>query len=215
MSRLSPQAGIALGPILFMLALLGVIAAVMSASGGGGFNVAGTADRVNADVSNQANLIRSKINECYMQYVTNGVNNSAAPCAGDAYPCSDQTNGSLVSSLTCPGDPLISGAQQSIWTGLRVTLLPQPSTGFTPWFYMNAGDAGGRCIWTSPGSSTATTWTAPANGNNNSGVVEGLKLAAAKFSSQEASYIHASTSQKFVVFITRPTGTTDSHCSVP
>ena len=135
MSRFPANAGIAIGPILFILALLGMIVSFM-ASSSSGFNVAGAADRVNADIVNQANLIRTKISECYMQYIINGVN-AAALAAGtcsDYYPCSDTTNGTLVSALTCPNDPLSGGAQQSIWVGLRPSMLPQPSTGFTPWY---------------------------------------------------------------------------------
>jgi ABC-type dipeptide/oligopeptide/nickel transport system permease subunit len=199
--RLSSSAGIALGPILFILAILGLIATVMAAGGSSGFGTAGNADRVNADVSGQANLIRGKINECYMQYLLNGVNNSSSPCAGDAYPCSDQTSGTLVSALTCPGDPLVSSSQQSIWTGLRVAQLPPPTRGFNDWYYMNGGDEGGRCIWTT--SSIGA----------NTGLVAGLKLAARKFSSTELKYNSSSSSQKFVIFITPPTGTVTPLCT--
>ena len=59
MSRFPANAGIAIGPILFILALLGMIVSFM-ASSSSGFNVAGAADRVNADIVNQANLIRTK-----------------------------------------------------------------------------------------------------------------------------------------------------------
>lgn len=208
MSRLRSDAGIAIGPILFMLAILGLIATVM-ATNSGGFSVAGVQDRISADIVSQANMIRSKINECQLQYLTNGVDNSAAPCLHDAYPCSDQTalpgGGTNVSALTCPGDPLDGdGDQQNIWTGLRVAQLPPQTKGFSDWKYMNAGDAGGRCIW-----------TAPSSGNTSSGVVAGLTQSAAKFTSEEVSYLPASNTQKFVVFITAPTGSVNEHCAVP
>jgi len=202
MSRLPSNAGIAIGPILFVIALLGVLAMVASA-GMGSFGTAPVADRVTADIGSQANLIRAKINECYMQFLATGTNNSAAPCANDAYPCSDQTTGTAVKDLTCPGDPLVASAQQNIWTGPRNALLPPPTTGFSEWMYMNAGDSGGRCFWTAPDS-----------GNGNSGVVAGLTKVSTKFSSQELSYLPGSSSQKFVIFITVPTGTVDSHCAV-
>ena len=203
--RLPSDAGIAIGPILFILGVLGVLASVLSAGMGGGFGSAGTADRVSADVTGQANLIRSKVNECYMQYIVNGTNFATGTCASDPYPCSDQTNGSLVTDLTCPNDPLTGGgAEQSLWTGPRVASLPQATKGFANWKYMNAGESGGRCIWTTP-----------ASGKSNPGVVEGLKKVASKFTSQEHSYDAGSSSQKLVIFITRPTGAADSHCLVP
>lgn len=201
MQRLHPSAGIAIGPILFLLAILGVIASVMASSGGGGgFGAASVSDRVTADIVSQANMIRAKVNECQLQYLTNGQTYASAPCENDAYPCSDQTNGTLVSALTCPNDPLISGAEQSLWTGLRPSQLPQPTAGFKPWRYMNGGDSGGRCFWTSlSGSKTGT-------------LISGLKRAAQKFTSAELAYDDTTNSQKFVVFITTPTGTATDNC---
>ncbi len=203
MQRFSSTSGIAIGPILFVIALLGILATVAT-SNMGSFGTVSMADRIAADVGSQANLIRSKINECYMQYLANGVNNSAAPCAGDAYPCSDQTTGTLVTALTCPGDPLDGGGNQpNIWTGPRTSNLAPPTAGFAPWYYMNAGASGGRCFWTS------STVGKPA------GVVAGLSKVATKFSSQEHSYQPDSNSQKFVVFITVPTGVAHANCAVP
>lgn len=205
--RPSSTAGIAIGPILFVLALLGILAGVLAA-GTGGFSTIGVADRVTADVVSQANLIRSKINECQMQYIANAIDNSAAPpwdsvsdCEHDSYPCSVAT-GTLVSALTCPGDPLGSDSkQQSVWTGVRVTALPPPTAGFSDWKYLNAAaSGGGRCIWTT--------------GPYNSGVVAGLTQAATKFSSSEAKYSAGANPQKFVVIITPATGTLDSLCDV-
>jgi hypothetical protein len=212
MKRFPSTAGIAIGPILFILAILGILALVFS-SGSSSFGVAQTADRVKSDVGSQANLIRSKINECYMQNLTTAVNNSSAPCSGidpcpvacqdDAYPCSDQTNGTAVTALTCPGDSLVGGVQQNIWTGSRNAMLPPPTSGFSAWTYMNAGAAGGRCFWTAPTAGKSATSQA------------GLGAVAAKFSTQEISYQSDSNSQKFVVFVTLPTGAVDSHCAVP
>lgn len=212
MKRFSSSAGIAIGPILFILAILGILALVFS-SGTGGFGLAQNADRITSDISSQANLIRSKINECNMQGLATAVNNSTAPCSGedpcpaacqdDTYPCSDQTDGTVVTALTCPGDALVGGVQQNIWTGVRNSMLPPPSRGFDAWMYINAGSAGGRCFWTAPTAGKSAT------------TQSGLGAAASKFSSQEVSYQSDSNSQKFVVFITRPTGTIDSHCSVP
>lgn len=214
MPRSSPDSGIAIGPILFVIALLGVLAMAMSASSGGGFSTIAVADRVSADVVSQANLIRTKIGECQMQYIVNGVDNSSYPCYGsgscpaaclnDPYPCSDQTGGTPVSALTCPGDPLANGAQQNVWTGVRPASLPPATKGFNNWYYMDAGNAGGRCIWTSP-----------TDGNGNQGNVVGLTNSSKKFSSQELSYQAGSGSQKFVIMITPPTGTVNPNCAVP
>ncbi len=206
MKRLHPCAGIAIGPILFVLAMLGILASVFASGGSSSLGSAGITDRVTADVVGQANLIRSKISECQMQYLVNGTNFASAPCTNDSYPCSDQTDGTLVSALTCPNDPLTGGgAEQGLWSGLRPASLPATSQGLNGWMYMNAGDAGGRCLWTTP-----------TGGNSSAAIVDGLTRAAAKFTTQEVSYDSGSVSQKFVVFITLPTtGPTDSHCTVP
>lgn len=203
MKRLHPSAGIAIGPILFVLAMIGILATVFASGSGGSLGSAGIADRITNDVVSQANLIRSKISECQMQYLVNGDITPGGACDNDPYPCSDQTNGSLVSSLTCPNDPLDGGAEPSLWMGLRVASLPPPTKGFNEWMYINAGEAGGRCIWTAP------------TGGTSGAVVDGLTRAATKFTGQEVSYDPGSNTQKVVVFVTRPTGTVDSHCTVP
>jgi hypothetical protein len=203
--RLDSTAGIAIGPILFVLAMLGILATVFASGGSSSLGSAGITDRITADVVGQANLIRSKMSECQMQYLVNGTNFASAPCASDPYPCSDQTDGTLVSALTCPNDPLTGGgAEQGLWTGLRPASLPVASQGMNAWMYINAGESGGRCIW-----------TAPASGNSSAAIVDGLTRAVNKFTTQELSYDSGSASQKFVVFITRPTGAADSHCTVP
>lgn len=201
MKRFSSNAGIAIGPILFVLAMLGLLASMMASGGSGSFGSAGTADRVTADIVSQANLIRAKISECQMQFLVNGDVTPGGPCS-DQYPCSDTTDGTLVSDLTCPNDPLDSGNERSLWMGLRPAAYPQPTQGFDQWMYMNAGDAGGRCIWTAPTSGPAS-------------FKEGLTRAATKFTSQEVSYDSGSNTQKIVVFITRPSGAANSKCTVP
>ena len=81
--RFHPSAGIAIGPILFVLALLALLAAVV-ASGGGDFQVASGADRITADVVAQANLIRNTINNCNMQHTLNVSMNVLTP--SEPYP---------------------------------------------------------------------------------------------------------------------------------
>ncbi len=204
MNRFHASAGIAIGPILFILALLGVLATVLSSGMEGGFSSAGNADRITADIVGQANMIRTKILECQMQFLVNGRTHASAPCANDPYPCSDQNDGTAVADLTCPNDALTAGGnEQSLWSGPRAAMLPPPTKGFSAWMYMNAGDAGGRCFWTAP------------TGGKSSAVVQGLSRAAEKFTSKEHSYDSASSSQKFVVFVTVPSGTVDEKCAVP
>src|SRR5262249_9032071 len=134
----------------------------------GGFSTAGTADRITADLASQANLIVSKIQECNTKY---GTNNNY-----DGYPSSDVTNGTLVSALECQGDP--SGSE-NLWTGIRATTLPPPTSSFGPWYYINTNNSGmggsadgGRCIWILPSVSSPSA---------NAGLVEGLSNAAKKF----------------------------------
>jgi hypothetical protein len=213
MQRFSTSAGIAIGPILFVIALLGILATVAS-SGIGNFGMATTTDRVSADLYSQANLIRSKINECYMQSLNKEssalVDNSEAPpfdgaasrCPHDPYPCSS-ADGTDVEDLTCPYDPLNGeGNQPNVWTGVRLAQMPPPTPGFNAWQYMNAGNAGGRCFWTSPISP-------------GSAVNAGIAKVASKFSSQEAAYDTGSDSQKIVIFVTPPSGEVNENCAVP
>lgn len=190
MPPLSKESGIAIGPILFVIALLGVLAMAMS-SGSGSMNIAATADRVTADIVSQSNLIRTKIFECNLRY---GTDNN-----GDGFPASDTTNGTLVSALVCEGDTN-AGLPDNLWTGARPLQLPRPTAGFPAWMYVNAGTSGGRCVWTQPTSS-------------GTGISSGLANAARKFSSQEVLY--STTTQKFVVILTPATGTPNSNCLAP
>ncbi|MDX2027871.1 MAG: hypothetical protein SFW62_04490 [Alphaproteobacteria bacterium] len=204
-SRLSSESGIAIGPILFVIALLAILAVAVS-SGIGDFGTVGVSDRVTADIISQANLVRAKINECNIKYGTNA--------NYDGYPSSDTDDGTLVSALECQGDPV---GLKGLWTGQRAANLPPPTSGFSPWYYINTNGSGlggtadgGRCIWTQPTIS---------NPKENPGLVAGLKKAAGKFSNgttysanNEVIYDPASDSQKFVLWITLPTGTADAHC---
>jgi hypothetical protein len=202
MRRFSSNAGIAIGPILFVIALLGILAAVIAA-GTGDFGTATVADRIYNDIYSQANLIRTKINECNIKYGTNA--------NGDGWPPSDASNGTPVCALTCEGDSnsAMSGndctgagmTTQNIWYGMRAALLPPPTSGFQQWFYMNAGASGGRCIWTQP------------SGSMSEGIVAGLAHAETKFSGQEVLYNATGTTHRFVIWITLPTGAPDSHCT--
>jgi hypothetical protein len=195
------QAGIAIGPILFILAILALIAAVMS-SGNGDYQVASGADRITADIVAQANLIRGMLNQCNMQYTIAVSTGSVTPTT-DPYPASDTSNGTTASALVCT--PM---GTTSLWSD---KLLPPPTQGFSAWTYIDASaSGGGRCIWATPSTS---------NPVHSESVTSGLTHAATKFNSatafdtaHEVIYDPASASQKFTVWITLPTGTPDSHC---
>ncbi len=215
------ESGIAIGPILFVIAILGIIGTVMS-TGMGNFGIASVADRITADVVSQANLIRAKINECNLKYGTatgsgGNQNYDGYPLSNAAAATNDPVNGAPVSQIGCAGD---ATGQQNLWSGARPTLLPQPTNGFTQWYYINTDSAttnvntgtttGGRCIWTKPTASSPKT---------NQGITQGLIRAAAKFNSStsysastEVIYDPNSTSQKFIVWITLPTGTANANC---
>jgi len=202
MQRFSNDAGIAIGPILFVIALLGIIGVVL-ASGFGDFGTASITDRVYADVQSQANLIRTKINECNLKYGTNG--------NGDGYPLGDTTSGTLVCAIQCEGDPSTSESgtdcvgntltMQNIWSGQRPASLPPPTGGFDAWRYVNDGATHGRCIFTQPSSTPSQ------------GITAALVKAASKFSSQEAVYNSAGSTGRFVIWITLPTGSPNSNCA--
>lgn len=204
MKRLSPDAGIAIAPILFVIALLALLATVIAA-GTGDFATATSADRTYNDINTQANLVRTKINECNLKY---GTNNN-----GDGWPASDLTNGTPVCALACIGDPstVETGTdcqgntitEQNLWSGIRPAQLPPPTAGFNQWYYINAGAGGGRCIWAQP------------TGSASAGALSGLAKAASRFSSQEVVYNAGGTTKRFVVWITLATGIADSHCTSP
>ncbi|MFA4995001.1 MAG: hypothetical protein WC521_06840 [Bdellovibrionales bacterium] len=204
--RFSSSQGIAIGPILFIIAILAVLAAAMS-SGGGGFQISGTIDRINADITTQANLIRTTVSQCNLQYMMALSSGSVDIVGTDppgGFPASNTGTGTPVSDLIC--DPMGSS---SLWGAI---LMPPPTKGFSPWTYINTGETGGRCIWTAP---------TKANPVNDAAIVAGLTRAAAKFNSStavdtahEVVYDPASASQKFIVWITLPetAGDADSHC---
>lgn len=198
--------GIAIGPILFVIAMLGVLSAAMM-SGIGNFGTASVADRISITMVTQANLIRAKINECNLTHGTDA--------NYDGYPSSDPTNGTPVSALDCQGD---NAGLQNLWTGARMTSLPPPPPGFDVWHYVNSNATGlggaatkGRCIWTEPTSSSPSS---------NAGIVTGLTKAAGKFTHatandgiSEVNYNPASSTQRFVVWITPPAvGAEDNNC---
>lgn len=182
------EAGIAIGVVLFIIALLAVITIAISSSG----NFMGTTitpDRVSNLIKSQAQLIRSKILECY----TNGYERGEL---ADKYP-SSTGNGTLVSALDCPS---YTSGQQNLWSGQAPTSFPPPPQGFGAWYYVNAGKTGGRCIRIQPDTP------------GDVGIKNGLAQAAPAFSSSELVYDSGSASQRFILWITPATGTASTDC---
>lgn len=186
--RPGADAGIAVGPILFVAALLAVFTALMSQNNGV-MSAAAVTDRIDQEVTSQANMIRQKVMECWM--VSMG-----KPSA--AWPTSPAT-GTPVSAAACPADP----APNNLWTGQRPALLPQPPNGFDAWTYVNLATSasnpcgnppagGGICIYTQPTAS----WL------NNTALRDGLRRAAARFSAEEASWSDSG-NRRFTVWIRR------------
>ncbi|MBI3418869.1 MAG: hypothetical protein HY053_01875 [Proteobacteria bacterium] len=217
-SRLSSQSGIAIGLILFVLAIIAAISVAFSVSG----NFMGTTitpDRVAQELKSQAALIRTKITECYR----NGVDNKNVECSGNIevtpgvysrsgcgtgkyptdttvfYPTSSGS-GTAIESVNCPS---YGSGSQNLWSGQGSVFMPPPPQGFDHWYYVNAGDSGGRCIRIQPSSGNAT----------DSGIKSGIDIAASGYTSQEKVYDSAGSSQRFIIWITLPTGTVSADCS--
>jgi hypothetical protein len=208
--RFSPNAGIALGPILFILAILGILAAVLG-SGSTGFSTAGITDRIAAEIPSQANLIRSKINECNLMYGT-------TPGNYDGFPFSGAVS-IAISTVTCNGDPSTPVNLQNVWSGNRPSNLPPPTNGFGNWNYMNSNTDAvtvtggtaphGRCIWIKPT-------------NPSGSITDGLIKSAKKFTTSahndgasEVNFDPTSTYKRFVVWISAPpaAGQEDNDCN--
>ncbi len=210
--RISSESGLAVGVILFALALVAVIAAVMNAgSMMGGSTI--VIDRVAADTTSQGNLIVSKIRQCYSNGLdnktldcSNNVGGSRSGCTGTSptdltafYPTSTGS-GTAVSALDCPS---YGAGVQNLWTGQAPSMLPPPTNGFDAWTYVNAGDVNGRCIRIQPNVATV----------DDQAVRAGLAQAANSYAAQEYTYTAGSSSQRFILWITRPSGAASADCS--
>lgn len=212
--RVSSESGIAIGVLLFALAIIAVLSVVMSA----GSNMMGatpiTIDRISADVKSQGQLVLSKIRQC----VSEGIDNKKLDCSNNTlvlgvptrsgcspidttvfYPASTGS-GTVIESITCPA---YGTGMQNVWTGQQPSMLPPPSSGLEHWVYVNAGDAGGRCIRIQPLAATV----------DDTSIRNGLAQAAAAFSAAELSFSAGSSSQRFILWVTRPTGVVSADCS--
>jgi hypothetical protein len=242
--RFNSESGIAIGVILFAIAIMAAVAIAMSA-GSNSTSQTITIDRIASDVKTQGMLIVSKIRQCHSiwvddqrAYCDNGVltgsgnsrtGDTACPPAANApyyLDCNgiDYTKNFYPQASSCPATPVVTtttavtaiqcpayepsvpvdtgSAKKNIWTGEYPATLPAPSGGMDVWYYVNGGDAGGRCIRTQPLASTVS----------DAGVQNGLALAAKSFTSNEMVYQPASASQRFILWITPPSGTVVPGC---
>ncbi|NDE90166.1 MAG: hypothetical protein EB059_03375 [Alphaproteobacteria bacterium] len=202
--RFASNAGIAIGPILFVVALLAVIGMAMSA----GNNTVGStiaSDRVRADIKSQGNLIRSKILECNQYSFDRGDLTDKYPYSGPDG-VSFGTTAQLVESLDCLAfvnqGTTLPNNNTNLWAGAHSATLPPPTQGFDKWMYVNAGSSGGRCIRIQPSAGNATS----------PGIKDGLASVSAAFSTQEVVYDPSSSSQRFILWITYPSGTVNAGC---
>lgn len=216
--RISSESGLAVGVVLFALALVAVIAVVMNAGSMMG-NSTVTIDRISADIKSQGNLIISKIRQCY----TNGVDNKVLDCSNNTYITTTSSwsrsgctgtsptdltvyyptstgSGTLVSALNCPS---YAAGSQNLWTGQAPSMLPPVSNGLGEWYYVNAGDTNGRCIRIEPQAATV----------NDTAVRAGLAQAVTSYGAQEYVYTPGSSSQRVILWITRPSGAASADCS--
>lgn len=212
--RPSSQSGIAIGAILFALALIAIIAVAMGAGG----DFAGsliTVDRVKMEVKGQSALILAKIKECYNHGLTAkqaycdpnievspGVYSRSGcnPIDTTAFYPTSAAEGTAVESLDCPS---YGTGAKNLWTGQSQAQLPPKPPGFDSWVYVNANDSGGRCIRIQPQAGSV----------NDSAVKQGLIEAANAYSTQELVFNSASSDQRYILWVTRPTGTPSAQCS--
>jgi hypothetical protein len=203
--RIAPTAGIAIGPILFILAILGAIASMISMSSGG-MGMATGIDRTKMELSSQIQLVQTKIDECallnrrsYNEYRRDHAYDKDAPdfdpAAETLYPPADAPEGILVRNYICPATR--DHAETPLWAGgVRQAFLPPPPTGFGDWRFVNNGESG-RCFFIQPESSKAA---------GSKTIREGIAAALKKMPKTAYSYDPASPTQRIVIWVTRPTG---------
>ena len=188
-----PEPGIAIAPILMVIALLAVIVAALSAGSNSFGGAAITQDRTVAELRGQIDLIRTKVDECVML-----TRQPAAPQF--LYPGYDALNTPVaVKSLNCPRDP---AGRQNLWVGARPASYPPVTKGFTPWTYVNHGDTD----FVSPGGICIRTQPVDAAHADDAVIRSSLKLVMKNFSSAEYTFDEAT--QALIIWIKRPlTGT--------
>lgn len=193
---LPPHAGIALAPILMIIALLAVITGAFAmGSNMFGANAINT-DRIILEVRGQSDMIRAKIEECVM--VTRRAAQSGEPQF--LFP-GDDTRGTPIDvvNLDCPRDPT---GQQNLWAGARPATLPAPPRGFNPWVYVNHGDPddpavegeGGICITIKPNANLAGSPVTR----------DAIKKALSRYSRGEVEYRADDPAQRIIFWLRHP-----------
>ena len=164
------NAGIAIGPILFIVAIMAVIAVAVS-SATGGFSTVLSADKIESEVFNQASLIRNKIIKCKAEFdlrrnLSSFSGKQLCPNPdGGGFPVSLE-EGSRIDELMCSSLVQVlkdSGGECCFWQddgceNLNVVSIgdsiwedavpPSGMSGFKPWKYINdIKNGGGICFW--------------------------------------------------------------------
>lgn len=211
MMRNAPHSGIAIGPILMIVALIAVIVGAFS-MGSSDIGGAMRADQATAELRAQADQIRAKIQECVFitrQYATVAL--QADPVTG-IMPADTRSDlqkgygwpgeGGLlgtainVRDLDCPRDPT---GRQNLWTGMRPSTFPAAPSGFDNWVFVNHGDPravnpGGTCIRIQPQAATA------ADGRIREAITKALRGLAP----DEYTYNPGSSDQMIIIWLRRP-----------
>lgn len=196
MTKLNAQPGIALAPLLMVIALIAVLVGAL----GAGANMFGAnalnSDRITFELRGQIDQIRAKLDECIML-----TRQQAVPQF--LYPGFDQLDTALnVADLNCPRD---AAGMQNLWQGARPSGLPAHPQNFTDWTYINHGDPdfvspGGICISIRPVDATTA---------GNDAVKAAIQAVLKRYSPDEYTYDPNSANQRLIIWIRRPlTGTT-------
>lgn len=155
-SRQSRQNGVAVAPLLVVIALFGVISMSIALTNRSVSQGVYESMCVTELVS-QINLIRTKITKCTVEYPEgdNGTaNNKPFPSGTNA----------LVSNLVCPGNAL------NLWSGSDAIFLPRPPKGFNDWRYTNDATGVRISIQTTNGSIYGSCMSKASNRFNSSEV---------------------------------------------
>lgn len=187
---LKPQRGIAIAPILMIIALLAVIVGAFSRGadmlGGAAIN----SDRIVYDLRGQIDMIRAKVEECVMVTRQQGMPQFL-------FPGFDQLDMPIrVMDLECPRD---STGQRNLWQGARPAALPSEPRGFQPWLYINHGDPeevspGGICIMIKPTPESAAQDM----------YRDAIRKALRRYSNTEVKYDYNDPEQRIIIWLRRP-----------
>ena len=198
-SRFHSSSGIVIGPILFVIFLLGILT-VAVASSPNNFGIILSVDKITNEVYTQANLIRNTIIKCKTEFdirrnlASFGEKQLCPRPKGGGYPLSLDV-GSSIEDLRCSSlaqairdtgecgffinDAFVSDSNPSeigasIWASGTDDIIPPTGINkeFTEWKYVNdMENGGGVCFWIAPRNPDTS----------NPAFIEGLQRAADKF----------------------------------